>query len=167
MTRRLGDTERTGADEGTPHVWMCNEAGRAGVPQRRSFERWVAAVLGTRRRKRHAINILIVDEDAGREFNRGFRSSDYATNVLSFPAGPFPGPASGLLGELVICAPVIAREAREQGKALRDHYAHMTVHGVLHLLGHDHENDTDAERMEGLERRILAQLGITDPYVER
>ena len=72
-----------------------------------------------------------------------------------------------LLGDLAICAPVVAREAREQGKPLRDHYAHMTVHGILHLLGHDHENDVDAERMENLERKILAELGFADPYVER
>lgn len=167
MTGKLGNTQRTGADEGTTRVWLRNEAGRTGVPQRRSFERWVAAALGARRRKRHAVNLLVVGEQAGREFNREFRSRDYATNVLSFPSEPQPGPASDLLGELVICAPVIAREAREQSKTLRDHYAHMTVHGVLHLLGHDHENNADAERMEALECRILARLGVADPYLER
>ena len=76
------------------------------------------------------------------------------------------GDRSGLLGDIVLCAPVLRREARQQGKPLRDHYAHLTVHGVLHLLGHDHESDADAERMEALERRVLAALGIADPYAE-
>jgi rRNA maturation RNase YbeY len=89
---------------------------------------------------------------------------DYATNVLSFPHEPAPGEHSGLLGDLVIGAPVVAREAREQGKTARDHYAHMTIHGVLHLLGYDHEDERDAGRMETLEARILASLGIDDPY---
>jgi len=75
-----------------------------------------------------------------------------------------PGVASPLLGDLAICAPVVAREAREQGKALRDHYAHLTVHGVLHLLGFDHQEDADAARMEKLETGILAKLGVPDPY---
>ncbi|WP_099603659.1 rRNA maturation RNase YbeY, partial [Stenotrophomonas maltophilia] len=93
---------------------------------------------------------------------------DYATNVLSFPAEVPEGLPKGvkfpLLGDLVICAPVVAREADEQGKALNAHYAHLTVHGVLHLLGWDHEDDKEAEAMEQLEREILAELGIDDPY---
>lgn len=147
-----------------PHLWLRNEAGRAGVPQRRSFEQWVAAIPALKRRKQYALNILIVGSAAARKFNRNFRGRDYATNVLSFPYDPLPGEKSALLGDLVICAPVVAREAKEQGKAPRDHWAHLTVHGVLHLLGHDHENDADAEKMEALERRILASLGIGDPY---
>ncbi|MCB1578437.1 MAG: rRNA maturation RNase YbeY, partial [Xanthomonadales bacterium] len=83
---------------------------------------------------------------------------------LSFPAELPAGLKLPLIGDLVICAPVVAREAVDQGKHLRDHYAHMTVHGTLHLLGHDHENDADAERMEALERKILTQLGVADPY---
>lgn len=162
-----GSTDRLDAGSIPVLVWLRNEAGRTGVPQRRSFERWIAAALGSRYRKRHGVNILVVGAKAGTEFNRRFRGRDYATNVLSFPSEPLPGEASELLGELVICAPVIAREAREQRKAPRDHYAHMTVHGVLHLLGHDHESDADAERMEALERRILAEFGIADPYAER
>jgi rRNA maturation RNase YbeY len=98
--------------------------------------------------------------------NRQYRHRDHATE-RAFPVGLEPGIKLPLLGDLAICAPVVAREAREQGKPLRDHYAHMTVHGILHLLGHDHENDVDAERMENLERKILAELGFADPYVER
>ena len=96
--------------------------------------------------------------------NRQYRGKDYATNVLSFPAELPRGVTSPLLGDLVVCAPVVAREAREQGKPPRDHYAHLTVHGVLHLLGFDHQNERDATRMETLETRVLAALGIADPY---
>ena len=146
-------------------VWVKNEAGRRGVPLLRSFQRWLEAIPELRRRRSMTeINILIVDAKTGRRYNRQFRGRDYATNVLSFPYEAMPGDRSGLLGDLVICAPVIAREAREQRKDPRDHYAHMAVHGALHLLGHDHEDDAAAERMEALERRILASLDIGDPY---
>lgn len=146
-------------------VWVRNEAGRKGVPLLRSFERWLAAIPDLRHPHNWTeLNILIVGQTAGRRYNRDFRGRDYATNVLSFPYEPMPGEHSGLLGDLVICAPVVAREAREQRKNARDHYAHLTVHGVLHLLGYDHEGERDAERMEALERRILASLGIADPY---
>ena len=144
-------------------LYLRNEAGRRGVPQRRSFERWMSTIPELRRR-RVEVNLLIVGSAAGRRFNRDFRRRDYATNVLSFPYEPLPGERSALLGDLVICAPVVAREAREQGKPVRDHYAHLTVHGVLHLLGHDHETPREARRMEALEVRILAGLGIANPY---
>jgi probable rRNA maturation factor len=102
----------------------------------------------------------------GRRLNRTWRGKDRPTNVLSFPAASAYGlgPGASLLGDLAICAPVVAREAREQGKEARAHWAHMVIHGVLHLLGYDHENDRDASRMETLERRILAQLGYPNPY---
>lgn len=149
-------------------VWVRNEAGRRGVPLLRSFQRWIEAIPGIRRRRgRTEVNILVVDARAGRRYNREFRGRDYATNVLSFPYEPLPGERPALLGDLVVCAPVIAREAREQGKDPRDHYAHMAIHGVLHLLGHDHHADAEAEHMEMLERRILASLGIRDPYQPR
>ena len=108
--------------------------------------------------------MLITDADTGRALNRDFRGKDYATNVLSFPTDLSPEVKSPLIGDLAICAPVVAREAEEQGKRLRDHYAHMVIHGTLHLLGHDHVDDHDAERMEALETRLLAALGIADPY---
>jgi probable rRNA maturation factor len=110
------------------------------------------------------VNVVIVDEAVGRGFNFQFRGRDYPTNVLSFSYELLAHERSGLLGEIVFCAPVVAREAVDQGKSLRDHYAHLTVHGVLHLLGHDHQNAADAQRMEALERRILGGLGIGDPY---
>src|SRR5690348_16026344 len=136
-----------------------------GLPAAVSFKRWTeAALFAARHRKPAELSIRIVDARKGRALNRRYRDRDNATNVLSFPVELPPGVASPLLGDLAICAPVVAREAREQGKALRDHYAHLTVHGVLHLLGFDHQEDADAARMEKLETGILAKLGVPDPY---
>jgi len=141
-------------------------ASRKGVPAPASFRRWVEAALkGARRRKATQVAIRIVDADEGQALNRQYRGRDYATNVLSFPADFPPGVQLPLIGDLVICAPVVAREAAEQGKKPTDHWAHMTVHGTLHLLGYDHIEDGEAEAMEALETRILAGLGISDPYL--
>ncbi|MGO1003431.1 rRNA maturation RNase YbeY [Lysobacter sp. Hz 25] len=142
---------------------------RKGLPAANSFRKWVAAALEGRIREAD-LAIRVVDNKEGRSLNRHYRGRDYATNVLSFPADMPEGLPEGvrlpLLGDLVICAPVVAREAREQKKALNDHYAHLTVHGTLHLLGWDHEDEREAECMEQLEREILASLGIADPYTE-
>lgn len=139
---------------------------RTGIPAAASFRKWVAAALAGRVREA-ALSIRIVDEDEGRDLNRQYRGRDYPTNVLSFPAELPEGVQLPLLGDLAICAPVVAREAHEQGKPLASHYAHLTVHGVLHLLGWDHEDPAGAEAMERLEREILAGLGITDPYADQ
>ena len=142
---------------------------RTGIPSAVSFRKWVAAALAGRIREAD-LAIRIVDSKEGRALNRHYRGRDYATNVLSFPAEMAEGVKlpkgvkMPLLGDLVICAPVVAREAKEQGKRPNDHYAHLTVHGVLHLLGWDHEDERDAECMEKLERDVLAGLGIEDPY---
>jgi len=144
---------------------------RAGLPAAVSFRKWVAAALDGRIRDAD-LAIRIVATKEGRALNRHYRGKDYATNVLSFPAEiaegvKMPkGVKMPLLGDLVLCAPVIAREAREQKKPLMAHYAHLTVHGALHLLGWDHDDDTDADCMEQLEREILAGIGIEDPYRE-
>ena len=145
---------------------------RAGLPSAVSFRKWVAAALDGRIREAD-LAIRVVGTKEGRALNRHYRGKDYATNVLSFPADVAEGVKMPkgvkmpLLGDLVLCAPVIAREAREQKKPLIAHYAHLTVHGALHLLGWDHDNDTDADCMEQLEREILAGIGIEDPYLER
>jgi probable rRNA maturation factor len=128
-----------------------------------SFRRWAAAAAQGRI-KRADLAIRLVDAKEGRALNRHYRGKDYATNVLSFPVELPPGVTLPLLGDLVICAPVVAKEALEQGKPLAAHYAHLTVHGVLHLLGLDHEDEREAEAMEQLERDILATLGLPDPY---
>lgn len=135
---------------------------RAGVPHARSFVRWAnAAFAGGRvRRMQNAteLTIRVVGAVESRKLNRTWRGKNKPTNVLSFSAD------APLLGDLAICAPVVAREAREQGKQPAAHWAHMVVHGVLHLLGYDHENDRDAVRMEAREVKILAQLGMPNPY---
>lgn len=135
---------------------------RAGVPHARSFARWAnAAFAGGRvRRTRDTteLTIRVVGAAESRKLNRTWRGKNKPTNVLSFSAD------APLLGDLAICAPVVAREAREQGKQPAAHWAHMVVHGVLHLLGYDHENDSDAVRMEAREVKILAQLGMPNPY---
>ncbi len=142
---------------------------RIGLPAAVSFRKWVVAALDGRIRQAD-LAIRIVDNKEGRALNRHYRGKDYATNVLSFPADLPEGLPKGvrlpLLGDLVVCAPVVVREAREQRKPLAAHYAHMTVHGALHLLGWDHADDREAECMEQLEREILAGLGVEDPYRE-
>ena len=152
------------ASRGACRVFVQNRAGRKGVPTRASFEAWVRAALRGSAGERREVNIVLFDEHEARALNRRDRGRDYATNVLSYPYEPLRGERTALLGDLAICAPVVAREALAQGKRPRDHYAHLTVHGVLHLLGHDHQDDAAAERMEALERKILARLGIGDPY---
>ena len=144
---------------------------RAGIPAAISFRKWVHAALNGRIREAD-LAIRIVDANEGRALNRHYRGKDHATNVLSFPADlgdgvKLPkGVTMPLLGDLVLCAPVIAREATEQAKSLGAHYAHLTVHGALHLLGWDHEDSREADCMEQLEREILAGLGLPDPYLE-
>ncbi len=154
--------------EATLHVSRSPGLARAGIPQATSFQRWVEAGLRiARRRKPAELSLRLSDIDEAQDMNLQYRGRDYATNVLSFPAELPPGVKLPLLGDLVICPAVVAREAGEQAKPLRDHYAHLTIHGVLHLLGFDHENDADAEHMEALERQALATLGIADPYREQ
>lgn len=136
---------------------------RKGVPSVAEFKRCVAAALAGRL-ERGEVLVRVVDETESAELNRAYRGKDRPTNVLSFPFEPPPGVPSALLGDLIICAGVVRREAREQGKSARDHWAHMVVHGCLHLLRFDHETDQEAERMENLEVDILAGLGIDNPY---
>jgi probable rRNA maturation factor len=151
-------------------VAVSYAAPRAGLPAAVSFRRWVAAALDGRIREAD-LAVRIVGAREGRALNRHYRGKDYATNVLSFPADiadgvKLPkGVKLPLLGDIVLCAPVVAREAKEQKKPLAAHYAHLTVHGALHLLGWDHQDAREAECMEQLEREILAGLGIGDPYL--
>ena len=131
--------------------------GSRGAPGRPQVRRWVRASCALPAE----VAVRFVADGEGRELNRAYRGKDYATNVLSFPYES----GDRLCGDLVLCREVIEREAREQGKAPEAHYAHMVVHGTLHLQGHDHETSSDdAERMETLEREILEALGFPDPY---
>jgi probable rRNA maturation factor len=131
------------------------------VPDARSFERWAEAAL---QREAAEIVIRVVDEDESAELNSQYRHKAGPTNVLSFPFEAPPGVDTTILGDLVICAPVVAREAREQGKALAAHWAHMVVHGVLHLQGYDHIDDAEAMKMEAEEIAIMGRLGFANPY---
>ncbi|WP_017524361.1 rRNA maturation RNase YbeY [Pusillimonas noertemannii] len=109
-----------------------------------------------------ALTLRLVGQEEGRELNLQYRERDYATNVLTFEYGM--DPEGTVAGDIVLCLPVLEREAREQGKTLLNHAAHLTVHGVLHALGHDHLDAAEAREMEALETRILETLGIADPY---
>ena len=126
------------------------------VPRAEDFERWVRSALCDDA----TITIRIVGENEGRALNRDYRGRDYATNVLTFVLDEGPPRA----GDLALCAAVVSREARAQGKDVTAHYAHLTVHGVLHLQGHEHESEREALAMEELETRILKRLGFPDPY---
>ena len=135
----------------------------AEIPSDEHFQQWVE--LATRSQPMDAeLCIRVVDESESQTLNRTYRGKDTPTNVLSFPCDVPPGFPTNILGDLAICADVVTRESIEQNKTLEHHWAHMVIHGVLHLLGFDHINDEDAEVMESLERELLAQLHIPDPY---
>ena len=129
------------------------------LPSRQRMRSWARAALLTDAQ----VTLRVVGGREGRALNRDFRGKDYATDVLTF-AYPDIEPLSG---DIVLCAPVIAREAREQRKSIEAHYAHLVVHGMLHLQGYDHENKNDARVMEALEAEIVVKLGYADPYETR
>jgi probable rRNA maturation factor len=145
-------------------VLTLQNEGRLPAPAAADFRRWLRAALRTPRAT-VALTVRIVDEAESAELNGRFRDKHHPTNVLSFPAEAIAGIPAPELGDLVICAPVVEREAAEQGKAVEAHWAHMAVHGVLHLRGYDHETDQEAERMEQLETGILERLGYPNPYL--
>ena len=133
-----------------------------GVPAWNRFEGWAEAALQDHLGAE--VTVRVVDRDEIAELNRQFRGKEGPTNVLSFPFEAPPGVEMPLLGDVVVCAAVVAAEAAEQGKDLEAHWAHLTVHGCLHLIGYDHVETDEAEQMEALERAILAGLGYPDPY---
>lgn len=136
-------------------------------PSDETIEDWVCRALASAQsRSGHTpeLSIRITDDDEAANFNQTFRAKPGATNVLSFPADLPPDAESGLLGDLVICAPLVEREAAQQAKPVEAHWAHLIIHGVLHLLGHDHQTSAEAELMERLEIDLLHQLGFPNPY---
>jgi probable rRNA maturation factor len=134
------------------------------LPDESQIELWVETALGSLKENAE-VTIRIVDEDEGTQLNEQWRKSQGPTNVLSFTYEGEPKIAPGLLGDIVVCAPVVAREAKEQNKNINAHWAHMIIHGVLHLNGFDHIKPEDADRMENLEIKILEQLNYNNPYL--
>lgn len=144
-------------------------ADKTSAPKKHQIRRWAQAAL----QRNAEVAVRLVGEAEGRELNREYRGKDYPTNVLTFAYGEgehLPGAPTGaegagaLAGDLVLCVPVVVREAAEQGKTLEAHFAHLVVHGMLHLQGYDHEAEAEAEAMEALETDILRGLGYADPY---
>lgn len=138
-------------------------AAATALPAAGEFQHWIEAVLAPRLDEAE-LTIRIVDETEITELNRQYRGKQGPTNVLSFPFEAPPGVELPLLGDIIICAAVVAREAAEQEKGPEAHWAHMVVHGTLHLLGYDHIDDGEAEVMETLEIELLASLGYANPY---
>lgn len=154
-------------------LYFADQAQLPGSPGETQFRRWAWQAVKSRYR-RAEIGLLLLDEETARAYNRDYRQKDYATNVLSFAldegeqaalAG-LSGSLPVLRGDLVICPQVVAREAAEQGKTLEAHFAHLTLHGVLHLMGYDHIEPDEAEAMEALEIRLMNQLGYPNPYAQ-
>ncbi|MGO2158507.1 MAG: rRNA maturation RNase YbeY [Serratia proteamaculans] len=139
-------------------------ADNSGLPDEAIFQHWLEGVL-PQFQEEAEVTIRLVDEAESNELNLTYRGMDKPTNVLSFPFEAPPGIELPLLGDLIICRQVVEREAVEQDKALEAHWAHMVVHGSLHLLGYDHIEDDEAEEMESLETEIMHGLGYPDPYL--
>lgn len=139
---------------------LQNASTALDLPNRSQFRTWISAALG---KQSAEITLRIVDTDEGQCLNRTYRNKDYPTNVLTFIFDDLPANLP-LTGDIILCAPVVMTEAAQQQKTTLAHYAHLTIHGVLHLQGFDHENEADAQRMESRERDLLQQLGFPDPY---
>jgi probable rRNA maturation factor len=135
-----------------------------GLPPESDFQRWLEAVL-PQFQEDSEVTIRLVDEAESQQLNHTYRGKEKPTNVLSFPFEAPPGIELPLLGDLIICRQVVEREAVEQEKSLEAHWAHMVIHGSLHLLGYDHIEDDEAEEMEGIETEIMLALGYPDPYI--
>ena len=138
--------------------------GSTKTPDAQQIRDWAAAVFTALERSPLALTVRVVGEEEMAKLNRRYRGRDQPTNVLSFPIEPLPGMCTDLLGDIVVCGPVVDREAMIQHKPLMGHWAHMVVHGMLHLFGYDHESDQEATAMETLEKSVLEGLGFSDPY---
>lgn len=136
--------------------YACEEKNTQSLPTSAQFRKWLRSALPIDAE----VTVRIVDEEEGRMLNSTYRGKDYATNVLTFPLAEEPL----LMGDIILCAPVVSKEAQAQHKSQEAHYAHLTIHGALHLQGYEHEIDAQAEFMESMETQILRRLGYPDPY---
>ena len=143
-----------------------DNASQNTIPSVEDIEQWVGSAVGTSK-ENVELSIRVTDREEISELNKTYRNKDGATNVLSFPAELPAELELPLLGDLVICAPVVEDEAKQQGKTLQAHWAHMIIHGTLHLLGYDHIDDSDAEIMENLEIKLLTSLEFPNPYINQ
>lgn len=150
------------SDQAAAGVAIQRETESESLPDDEDIRRFAAVALSDL--EEPVLSLRVVDEAEGRELNHRWRGRDKATNVLSFPADLPPGTGINLLGDIVICAPVLEREAAEQGKPVQAHFAHLLVHGILHLRGFDHISEQQAREMESREIQLLADLGLGNPY---
>ena len=146
----------------TAEIELQLKTAAVNLPSSDDFKQWASAAL--RDTQKNSVVIRLVDSDESRRLNNDYRGVDKPTNVLSFPFEAPAEIADEFLGDMIICAPVVEQEARQQNKPLQAHWAHMVTHGMLHLQGYDHQNNQQAEEMERLEVEILATLGFPDPY---
>jgi probable rRNA maturation factor len=163
MTGQIPNNHETDPDVEAPSIEVQYAVAGDTLPSPDAIRRWVSHALHGGEDNVELV-VRLVDEAEMTALNHRYRGKSGVTNVLSFPYEPLPGVSSGLLGDVVVCAPVVAEEAVRQGKPLVAHWAHLVMHGVLHLQGYDHHHDPDAQRMEALEARLLAGLGFADPY---
>jgi probable rRNA maturation factor len=163
MTGQTPENPETEPDDEAPAIEVQYAVAGDTLPSPEAIRRWVSHALQDRGDDVQLV-VRLVDEAEMTALNQRYRGKAGVTNVLSFPYESMPGVSSGLLGDIVVCAPVVAEEAVRQGKSLDAHWAHLVIHGVLHLQGYDHHHDPDAYRMETLETELLAGLGFADPY---
>lgn len=145
------------------NIILQNPAGYKKIPSRYYFRRWINSVLATQQ-KNTEITIRIVNEKESAALNQDYRHKSGSTNILSFPFEAPPGIPIVYLGDLIICAPLVAKEAKQQNKLLLAHWAHLVIHGILHLLGYDHAHEKEAVKMENIEIVLLQKLGYPNPY---
>ncbi|MCK8516234.1 rRNA maturation RNase YbeY [Methylonatrum kenyense] len=158
----MSQDSRTSAAERIEIQYACRQP---DCPTEQQIHAWLTPVLDLAPADA-SLCVRLVDSEESRSLNRRYRGRDAPTNVLSFPFESPPGLSLPILGDLVVCAEVLAGECAEQAKTRDAHWAHILTHGVLHLLGHDHQNEREATAMEGIERDLLARLGFADPYLE-
>lgn len=149
-------------------IHLQNASSQKNIPTQKQFKTWVSMALDNQCENLFspAITIRIVDENESASLNQQYRKKSGPTNILSFPYQQHPGIKSSLLGDLVICAPIVIKEAAKQNKNITAHWSHLVIHGTLHLLGYDHIQENEAQKMESLEILLLKQLGYPNPYME-